>query len=95
MIFVPMRRTPTAIPCRFSIENRPGWATFESATGRLYGRPTAGDVNQFTDIAISVSDGAASAALDAFSIIVDQIALGSVTVVMVTSDHERRRFRDY
>jgi hypothetical protein len=67
----------------FRIENRPVWATFESTTGRLHGRPSASDIGQYTDIAISVTDGSASAALDPFSLTVNQLAIGSVTLSWV------------
>lgn len=67
----------------FSIQNRPAWATFSSATGRLTGTPGAGDVGQFSNVRISVSDGAAQASLGAFTIAVNQIAMGSVTLSWV------------
>ncbi len=52
----------------FSIDNQPAWASFNTATGRLYGAPGAGDVRSWTGIRIHVSDGAASASLSSFSI---------------------------
>lgn len=54
----------------FSIANRPAWATFNSATGTLQGIPGNQDVQTFTAITISVSDGQASDSLPAFSITV-------------------------
>src|SRR5690606_36951869 len=33
----------------FSITNAPPWATFETATGRLEGTPTAGDIGTYPD----------------------------------------------
>jgi len=64
----------------FSIQNRPAWATFNTATGRLSGVPALGDVATFANIIISVSDGTASASLPAFSLSVLQTATGSATV---------------
>ena len=64
----------------FSIQNRPQWATFDSSTGRLQGTPGAADVGQFTGVTISVSDGRASARLNAFTVSVSQIAMGNVTL---------------
>ena len=64
----------------FTIRNRPGWATFESATGRLYGVPGAADVGTYGSVEISVSDGRASAQLPAFAVAVQQYSLGSVTL---------------
>jgi hypothetical protein len=52
----------------FSITNKPRWAVFNSATGRLNGTPAGTDAGTYGNIVISVSDGAASAVLPAFSI---------------------------
>src|SRR5690606_18763121 len=52
----------------FSIANKPRWAAFDSSNGRLSGRPDGDDVAVFRNIVISVSDGAATASLPAFSI---------------------------
>jgi hypothetical protein len=65
---------------RFSIQNRPAWATFDAATGGLVGTPDAGDVGQFSDVRITVTDGHAQATLNPFAIEVTQVALGSVTL---------------
>jgi hypothetical protein len=64
----------------FQIQNQPSWANFDSNTGRLYGQPTLGDIGNFSNINISVSDGQASVSLPAFSITVSQVSLGSVTL---------------
>ena len=61
----------------FRIHNRPPWATFDAATGRLDGIPQFGDVGTYDDIVISVSDGNATASLPAFSVVVSQDGLGS------------------
>jgi hypothetical protein len=53
---------------RFSIGNKPGWATFDRSTGALSGVPST--TGTFGDIRISVSDGRATSALPAFSITV-------------------------
>lgn len=52
----------------FSIRNKPAWASFDAATGRLSGTPGASNVGEYDGIVISVSDGQASASLPAFSI---------------------------
>lgn len=52
----------------FSIQNKPEWAQFNTATGQLSGTPTA--ASTAANIVISVSDGKASASLAAFSITV-------------------------
>tara|TARA_R110002096_G_scaffold8803_2_gene35851 strand:- start:5249 stop:7762 length:2514 start_codon:yes stop_codon:yes gene_type:complete len=58
----------------FSISGRPGWATFNSSSGRLSGTPGTGDAGTYSGILISVSDGSASASLPAFSIVVNEEA---------------------
>ena len=52
----------------FSIENRPAWASFNTATGRLYGTPGNADVGSYSGIRITVTDGTSSATLGSFSI---------------------------
>ncbi len=57
----------------FSIANKPAWATFNTATGALTGTPTNTDVAVTAGIVISVSDGALSAALPAFTLTVTNV----------------------
>lgn len=52
----------------FSIQNKPSWATFSTATGKLSGTPTT--AGTYSSIIISVSDGKVSTALAAFAITV-------------------------
>jgi hypothetical protein len=52
----------------FSIENKPTWAQFNTATGQLTGTPGAQEST--SNIVITVSDGKAAASLPAFSITV-------------------------
>jgi hypothetical protein len=78
--FQPAASDPDGDALTFSIQNRPVWATFNASTGRLNGTPGAGDVGQFSDVRIAVSDGQAQASLNSFSIAVNQIAMGSVTL---------------
>ena len=54
----------------FSIVNRPAWASFSAANGRLQGTPQIANVGTFANIVISVSDGQTAVALPAFSIVV-------------------------
>ena len=69
--FTPTASDPDGGTLTFAIANRPSWATFSTTTGRLTGTPTAANVGAFANIAISVSDGAASASLPAFTITVN------------------------
>jgi len=72
--FSPTASDSNGSPLTFSIENMPSWATFNKATGLLSGRPSTADVNSYSNIIISVSNGSATAALAAFSISVTHIA---------------------
>lgn len=58
----------------FTIQNRPTWASFDTATGRLSGTPSSANTGAFNNIVISVSDGKASASLAAFNITVNAAA---------------------
>jgi len=69
--FTPTASDPDGDVLTYSINNRPSWATFNSTTGRLTGTPGSGNTGAHNNIVISVSDGAASASLAAFSIIVN------------------------
>jgi hypothetical protein len=61
----------------YSIANRPSWATFSATTGRLSGTPTSANVGSFGGIVIGVSDGEASATLQAFTIVVSTTGGGN------------------
>ncbi|WP_348730791.1 Ig-like domain-containing protein [Rheinheimera texasensis] len=52
----------------FSISNKPGWASFNTANGSLSGTPAQSDAGISSGIVISVSDGKVSTSLPAFSI---------------------------
>lgn len=78
--FQPSASDPDGDALTFSIQNRPSWANFDSSTGQLSGTPGAADVGQFSNVRITVSDGRAQASLGAFTIAVNQIAMGSVTL---------------
>ena len=68
--FVPSANDPDGDALTFAISGRPSWAAFDTSLGRLAGTPPAGTTGTFGNIVISVSDGAASAALPAFAIAV-------------------------
>lgn len=57
----------------FSIANKPGWASFNTATGALTGIPTNANVGTTAGIVISVNDGTATAALPAFALTVVRV----------------------
>jgi len=68
--FLPAASDPDGQALTFSISNRPAWANFNNATGLLSGTPGAANVGVHANVVITVSDGAASASLPAFSITV-------------------------
>jgi hypothetical protein len=64
----------------FSIQNAPGWAAFDAATGVLAGVPTDSDVGTYANIVIGVSDGTHQASLPAFPIAVTETATASASL---------------
>jgi hypothetical protein len=78
--FTPQASDPDGDALRFRVANKPAWADFDVATGRLWGTPDDADVGVNVDIEISVTDGKQSAVLPRFAVTVDQIAGGSVTL---------------
>jgi len=63
----------------YSIENQPSWASFSTTTGTLSGTPSTSQVGPYPDIVIRVSDGTATASLQAFTITVTAPAAPPVT----------------
>jgi hypothetical protein len=64
--FRPSATDPDSTSLRFTIANKPAWASFSTSTGQLAGTPTT--VGWWTDIRIAVSDGVSTRALSSFSI---------------------------
>jgi hypothetical protein len=79
-LFRPQASDPDGQTLTFSIANRPGWATFDTATGELSGTPGPANIGQTSNIVISVTDGQASASLAPFSITVADVQMGSATL---------------
>ncbi|UXI03214.1 Ig-like domain-containing protein [Photobacterium sp. TY1-4] len=72
--FVPVvSDNDSADTLRFSIANKPSWASFDQATGMLSGTPGNGDVGITNNIVISVSDGTEKASLPGFSLTVNNV----------------------
>jgi hypothetical protein len=79
--FQPAATDPEGAPLTFSITNKPTWATFDTATGRLTGTPVSTQVGTYSSIAIKVSDGTSTASLPAFAVTVNQpAATGTATL---------------
>lgn len=77
--FQPTARDPEGRTLRFSIQNKPSWATFSTSTGRLSGTPTSSHVGTYSGVRITVSDGVLSASLPAFNITVRTSGSGGGT----------------
>lgn len=78
--YTPTASDPDGDTLGFSIANRPSWASFDPATGRLSGTPGTANVGITSSIVITVSDGQASASTSAFTITVTAPAPPSPTV---------------
>jgi len=67
---------------KFSINNKPSWAAFDTARGYLSGYPADSDAGNVTsNIVISVSDGKDSASLSPFSLSVGDAPANSPPVI--------------
>jgi hypothetical protein len=75
--FKPEAVDPEGDTISFTIQNKPGWATFEPTSGTLSGTPAAADVGTHSNISIAASDGESSVPLTPFSIVVVPAAAGS------------------
>ncbi len=75
----------------FSIENKPSWASFSETTGALTGTPTEAEAGTYSGIIISVTDGADTASLAAFNIVVNEYNsapfIGGIPYIFVTGDN--------
>lgn len=78
--FTPTASDPDGDTLTFSVSGLPDWASFNQSTGSISGTPVDADVGAYSNISITVSDGTASATLGPFSITVNAISLGSVTL---------------
>jgi hypothetical protein len=68
--FTPTVTASGSATLAFTVQNKPAWASFDTATGALTGTPAASDVGAYGPITISVTDGSASTTLTSFSITV-------------------------
>ncbi|HEU4652719.1 MAG TPA: putative Ig domain-containing protein [Steroidobacteraceae bacterium] len=66
---------------KYSISNKPSWASFSTSTGTLSGTPAAANVGNYANIVISVADGRASASLAPFTINVQSSANHAPTIM--------------
>lgn len=64
----------------YQITNKPVWAQFDVAAGRLEGTPDDAHVGTYSNIRVSVSDGTAIASLVPFTITVNALGEGNATL---------------
>lgn len=86
--FRPVGQDADGDTMRFTIKNKPVWASFSETTGRLYGTPTVNHVGAYDAITISVSDGKSSSSLPQFSIEVESFG-NSVTTLQWSAPTQR------
>jgi hypothetical protein len=78
--FRPQAQDPDGDTMRYTVRNKPSWASFNETTGRLYGTPAETDTGIYEDIVISVSDGQTTSSLMPFAIEVEAFSFGSATL---------------
>ncbi|WP_129781147.1 putative Ig domain-containing protein [Peristeroidobacter soli] len=78
--FRPTATDPENDRLRFSISNRPSWASFSTSTGALTGTPGTANVATYSNIIISVNDGTSTVMLPAFSIQVQGLTNRAPTI---------------
>ncbi|HET6629126.1 MAG TPA: putative Ig domain-containing protein [Woeseiaceae bacterium] len=78
--FQPAATDPEGDALSWSIVNKPEWATFDPATGRLQGEPTSANLGPSAPIELSVTDGTSIAALPTFTITVQSTGSESYTL---------------
>ena len=82
--FIPTASDPDGDSLSFSIKNKPDWANFDTATGRLSGQPS--QTATTSNIEISVTDGNTTASLRPFNITVNSAtALFKPSQLIVTA----------
>jgi hypothetical protein len=68
--FTPTASSTRQTRLRYSISGKPGWMSFSSYRGTLYGIPHTANIGTYSNIVITVSDGRRSATLAPFAIAV-------------------------
>lgn len=67
-LFQPLAKDSAGKALSFSIANKPAWASFSIASGKLDGTPTSQQTGMYSNIQITASDGTSKAVLAPFSI---------------------------
>ena len=82
--FVPTASDPDGDNIGFTIENKPAWASFNAANGRLSGVPLLGTEGVYADIVIAVDDGTIKASLPGFDLTVTSTTINGAPVISGT-----------
>ncbi len=82
--FQPTATDPASKTLTFTIVHIPGWATFNTATGKLSGTPSSAQTGIDSNIIITASDGTSSASLSPFTITVTAPAAADAPVISGT-----------
>jgi hypothetical protein len=77
--FKPTARDANGDTLRFSIQNKPVWATFEYQSGVLRGTPKREHIGKYPYVKIKVSDGKTTASLPSFTITVTSTSSSSTS----------------
>ena len=85
--FTPTVSDPDDSTFSFTVSGLPSWASFNDANGQISGTPQSGDVGTYSGISITVSDGEAEDTLGPFTITVQAISFGSVTLTWSAPTH--------
>jgi hypothetical protein len=80
--FTPSAADPDGNALTYSISGKPVWAGFNTSSGALTGTPSSSQVGTYPSIVITVSDGAASRSLAAFTITVTSQGTGMGTATL-------------
>jgi Putative Ig domain len=78
--FQPIASDPNGDTLTFTVVNLPSWASFNRGNGAISGTPGSGDIRNYADIRVSVSDGTFTTALPSFSIAVVDTGSGVATL---------------
>jgi len=66
--FTPAAHDPDGDALTFTISGLPPWASFDETTGTLWGTPGPADIGDYGPVTLGVTDGAATASLEPFTI---------------------------
>lgn len=78
--YQPTASDPDGDTLTFSIANKPGWATFDTASGLLAGTPPEGANGTVSGIRITVSDGKLSTSASPFDLSVTYSVVGAASL---------------